>query len=437
VSGAAPALLALAALLGALIGALAVALFARQRRQVLELELARLQAQRQHEQALADERERALHHAGERLTGIFSQLAGESLGRNSEQFLRLAEEHLARHQERARTELLEREKAVADMVAPIQSALEKTTLQIQAIEKERHDAYGGIRAQLAAMNADQQLLQAETRNLVNALRRPQVRGQWGELTLRRVVELAGMVEHCDFEEQATVATSDGIARPDMVIRLPERGVLVVDVKTPLDAYLEAMEAGSDQDRRAALQRHARNVADRMRELSAKAYWAQFAQSPEFVILFIPGDQFLSAALSENPGLLEEALRNKVALTTPSSLVALLKAVAYGWRQTALAENAEEIRRLGQDLYERLTPFMGHLARLGRQLESSVKAFNETVGSLERKVLPGARKFTELGILGRHKLDSPAEIEALPREVGEPAENEADAAAIRSPGEPSP
>ena len=192
----------------------------------------------------------------------------------------------------------------------------------------------------------------------------------------------------------------------MIVRLPDRGELIVDVKTPLDAYIEAMEAATDQDRKAALQRHARNVADRIRELSAKAYWSQFPTSPEFVILFIPGDQFLSAALNENPGLLEEALRNKVVLATPSSLVALLKAIAYGWRQLSLAENAEEIRRLGQDLYERLTPFTGHLARLGRQLEASVKAFNEAVGSLERKVLPGARRLTELGIRGRQELESP-------------------------------
>jgi DNA recombination protein RmuC len=265
-----------------------------------------------------------------------------------------------------------------------------------------------------AMTADQQALQTETRNLVNALRRPQVRGQWGELTLRRVAELAGMVEHCDFLEQETRAAGDSTIRPDMIVRLPDRGELIVDVKTPLDAYIEAMEAATDQDRKAALQRHARNVGDRIRELSAKTYWSQFATSPEFVILFIPGDQFLSAALNENPGLLEEALRNKVVLATPSSLVALLKAIAYGWRQLSLAENAEEIRKLGQDLYDRLTPFTGHLARLGRQLEASVKAFNEVVGSLERKVLPGARRLTELGIRGRQELESPEQIELTPR-----------------------
>lgn len=405
--------------LGVALGALIGALRSRGRQARLETDITRLTAQLSTQDALASERAAALSQAEERLAAAFSRLAGDSLSRNNDTFLRLAQENLSRHQERAKAELTEREKAVADLVAPIREALEKTTRQISEIEKERGAAFGGIRAQLAAMNADQQALQTETRNLVNALRRPQVRGQWGELTLRRVAELAGMVEHCDFIEQSTQGTADSTIRPDMIVRLPDRGELVVDVKTPLDAYLEAMEAGSDQDRKAALQRHARNVADRVRELSAKAYWSQFPSSPEFVILFIPGDQFLSAALSENPGLLEEALRNKVVLTTPSSLVALLKAIAYGWRQLSLAKNAEEIRRLGQDLYERLTPFTGHLARLGRQLDASVKAYNEAVGSLERKVLPGARRLTELGIRGRQELESPVEIESAPRDVGPP------------------
>lgn len=415
-----PLVLGLALLAGMALGGLIAVIINRQRQSQFDTELVRLQAKLDLTQATADERAAALRQAEERLTGVFGQLAGDSLTRNSEQFLRLAQEHLARHQERARTELLDREKAVADLIAPIREALDKTARQIETIEKDRHSAFGSIRTQLAAMSADQQQLQSETRNLVNALRRPQVRGRWGELTLRRVAELAGMVEHCDFEEQATLGSGEGAIRPDMIVRLPDRGELIVDVKTPLDAYIEAMEAATEQDRRHALQRHARNVTERVRELSGKAYWAQFPTSPEFVILFIPGDQFLSAALDENPNLLEEALRNKVVLATPSSLVALLKAIAYGWRQLSLAQNAEEIRRLGQDLYERLTPFTGHLARLGRQLESSVKAFNEAVGSLERKVLPGARRLTDLGIRGRQELEAPAEIESLPREIDGPS-----------------
>ncbi|MCK6369724.1 MAG: DNA recombination protein RmuC [Gammaproteobacteria bacterium] len=407
--------LAIAALLlGMLIGALLAALRSRNRHAVLTGEIVRLQAALQGQEALANERAVALAQAEDRLAAVFGRLADESLSRNSEVFLRLAQENLLRHQERAGSDLAERQKAVAELIKPIGDALDKATRQIAEIEKERSAAFGGIKAQLVAMAADQQLLQAETRNLVNALRRPEVRGRWGEMTLRRVAELAGMVEHCDFVEQTTVSATDSTIRPDMVVRLPDRGELVVDVKTPLDAYIEAIEAHTEQDRKTALQRHARNVAERVRELSAKAYWAQFATSPEFVILFIPGDQFLSAALSENPGLLEDALRNKVVLATPSSLVALLKAIAYGWRQLSLAQNAEQVRRLGQDLYERLAPFTTHLARLGRQLEGSVRTFNEAVGSLERKVLPGARRLAELGISGRHDLESPSAIETLPR-----------------------
>lgn len=225
-----------------------------------------------------------------------------------------------------------------------------------------------------------------------------------------------MVEHCDFIEQVHKATDEGAIRPDMIIRLPDRGEIVVDVKTPLDAYLQAVEAPDDESRKAALQRHARNVAERIRELASKAYWSQFDASPEFTILFIPGDQFLAAALNENPNLLEEALRQKIILATPTSLVALLKAIAYGWRQLALAENAEEIRRLAHDLYGRLATFTGHLARLGKQLEGSVKSYNSAVGSLERSVLPGARKFVELGVLTKKPIEQLDEVSSTTRTI---------------------
>lgn len=416
---------------GALLGGLWVALRAGRRQSLLQQEIMRLTTQLATQEARAGERSAALTLAEEQLAAAFSRLAGDSLARNSEAFLRLAQENLGRHQEKARAELGEREQAVAALLTPIREALDRTTQQISTIEKERAEAFGGIRAQLASMTSSQQQLQAETRNLVNALRRPEVRGQWGELTLRRVAELSGMVEHCDFTEQETLNTPGGMLRPDMVVRLPDRGALVVDVKTPLDAYLEAIDAGSEADRRAALQRHARNVAGRVRELSAKAYWAQFPESPEFVILFIPGEQFLSAALSENPALLEDALRNKVVLTTPSSLVALLKAIAYGWRQLSLERNAEDIRHLGQELYERLTPFLAHMARLGRQIEGSVRAFNDSVGSLEGKVLPGARRLTELGISGRQKLDSPEQVQTTPRQLAA-ADASAEASAAAGP-----
>ena len=223
-----------------------------------------------------------------------------------------------------------------------------------------------------------------------------------------------MVEHCDFSEQVHTHTTEGALRPDMIVNMPDGRTLVVDVKTPLDAYLEAVEASTDEARQIALQRHAGMVAQRVRELSAKSYWAQFEKSPDFVILFIPGDQFLSAALAENPSLLEDAIRQDVIIATPSSLVALLKAVAYGWRQTALAQNAQIIRDLGADLYKRLNVFTTHLGKLSRNLNGSVEAFNAAMGSLERQVLPGARKFTELGIRPDKELDSIEPIEVLAR-----------------------
>jgi len=252
--------------------------------------------------------------------------------------------------------------------------------------------------------------------LVKALSKPQVRGQWGEITLRRLVELAGMTRHCDFEEQVHVVGEDGSMRPDMVIHMPDDRDLVVDVKTPLDAYLAAVEATSDEARTQALRRHAQHVAERVRLLSSKNYAAQFPSAPQFVILFVPGDQFLSAALDEQPELLESAMRNGVILATPSSFVALLKAVHYGWQNVRLAEGAEQIRKLAEDLYNRVNVFRNHLSRLGSELESSVRAYNAAVGSLERNVLPGARKFTELGVRSDKLIEPLEAVETTVREM---------------------
>ena len=317
----------------------------------------------------------------------------------------------------------EREQAVENLIKPIKDALHQSQQQIAELEKARKEAYGGIKAQLETMHSNQAALARETQNLVNALRRPEVRGRWGEITLRRLVELAGMVEHCDFQEQVHTATDDKVIRPDMIIRMPDQRDLVVDVKTPLDAYLEAMEAKDDAQRNLALKRHAKNVRDHIRKLANKSYWDQFAQSPDFVILFIPGDQFLSAALNEDPELLETALSSQIILATPTSFVALLRAVAYSWRQLALAENAEEIRHLAQDLYARLSTFVSHLNRVGRQLASSVDSYNRAVGSLERKVLPGARKFVELGVRPKKELEAVETLESLPRTIIEPGKED--------------
>jgi DNA recombination protein RmuC len=246
------------------------------------------------------------------------------------------------------------------------------------------------------------------------LRRPQVRGQWGEMTLRRLVELSGMTAHVDFSEQHHQATDAGAIRPDMIVHLPAQRDIIIDVKTPLDAYLSAVEAQDDEERGTQLKRHAQIVGARVRELSSKQYWAQFEGSADFVVLFLPGDQFLSAALQENPGLMDDALGRNVMLATPSSLVGLLKVVSSGWRQTALAENAAEIRRLGEELYKRLSVFGEHLGRVGKSLGASVDSFNRAIGSLEQQVLPAARRFPQLGLRISREIEAIDPIESLAR-----------------------
>lgn len=382
----------------------------------LKHELRLKESELKHQAQQEAEREQTFALATERLSGVFSQLASQHLHSHSETFLKLAKESLGTHHERAKGELAAREQAVENLVKPIREALSRTESQISALEKSRQQAYGTITAQLEAMAAGQRSLSAETRNLVNALRRPEVRGQWGEITLRRLVELAGMVEHCDFVTQSHVDTEQGAIRPDLVVHMPDQRQVVVDVKTPLDAYLDATQAEDDESRRRALGRHANKVAERVRELASKAYWAQFEQSPEFVILFIPGDQFLSAALAEKPGLLDDALRQQIILATPTSLVALLKAIAYGWQQMAIADNAAEIRELAVQLYERLTTFGAHLGSIGKDLGNSVRSFNRAVGSLERMVLPAARRFKELGVNPKQTLEPLRVVEEVPRDV---------------------
>lgn len=363
---------------------------------------------------MVEERESAFELANAKLTQTFTELSNRSLQANSDTFLKLAEQRLDTQQEKAKSELSEREKAVGSLVKPIRDALEASQKQIAELEKSRSEAYGGIKSQLEEMQLSQKSLKQETQNLVNALRRPEVRGRWGEITLRRLVELAGMVEHCDFVEQVHTETEGQIIRPDMVVRMPDQRELVVDVKTPLDAYLTAAEAPDDAQRQLGLERHAKNVRAHIRMLASKAYWSQFEKSPEFVILFIPGDQFLSAALNEEPDLIEYALSEQIILATPTSFVALLKAVAYGWRQMALADNAKEIRVLAEDLYARLATFVTHMNKVGRQLASSVENYNKAVGSLERSVLPGARKFVELGVHPKKEMEKLESLEPVPR-----------------------
>jgi DNA recombination protein RmuC len=310
----------------------------------------------------------------------------------------------------------QREQALQMLVDPIRSALQKTEAQVESLERERREAFAVLRTQIETLAQSQSTLQRETQNLVTALRRPEVRGRWGEMTLRRIVELAGLSEHCDFVEQPSVMGPAGMLRPDLLVRMPEGRQLVVDAKTPLDAYLDAIDAASEEQRTQALARHATQVEARVRELATKAYWEQFEHSPEFAVLFLPGDQFLSSALAHRPELLENAIRGGVIIATPSTLIALLKTVAYGWRQAAVADNAALIRDLGQQLHRRLCTFTEHLSKAGRSLGSAVEAYNSAVGSLERQVLPGARKFTDLGAATGEPIAAAQPIEHLVREL---------------------
>lgn len=408
--------------IGLLLGLLIMWIIARRREQHLLDELDDAAASLKSQEAVQAEREAAFELANAKLTQAFTEISNRSLEANSNTFLKLAEQNLGTQQEKANRELSEREKAVEALVKPIRDALDASRKQISELEKARSEAYGSISSHLASMQLSQKSLAQETQNLVKALRRPEVRGQWGEITLRRLVELAGMVEHCDFVEQVHVATDEKIVRPDMIVNMPDHRQLVVDVKTPLDAYLSAVEAGDDAQRKLGLERHGKNVRNHIRLLASKAYWKQFDESPEFVILFIPGDQFLSAALAEEPDLIEFALSQQIILATPTSFVALLKAVAYGWRQLALADNAKEIRILAEDLYGRLATFVTHMNRVGRQLASSVENYNKAVGSLERSVLPGARKFTELGVHANKEIEKLDSLEPVPRTMIEGNDN---------------
>lgn len=408
------AIVALCAIVAGLIGALLTHLRAQRRIAELNVENTTLSTKLDAAETAAREKAEILQTAREELANSFTALSREALRHNSDEFLKLAQENLKQFHVQAQGDLTQKEKAIENLLSPIKEALTKTEQQINVIEKERKEAYGAINRHLETMTQTQQMLHGETKNLVNALRRPEVRGQWGELTLRRLAELSGMIEHCDFDSQTHRQTDDGAIRPDMVIRLPGRRAIVVDAKTPLDAYLTVMESSDDETTKQGLKKHAQNVRARVKELSAKSYWTQFEDSPEFVVLFIPGDQFLSSALDVDRTLLEDALQQKVILATPTSLIALLRAVAYGWQQEQITANAEQIRAVGAELYKRLATMTGHFAKMGRQLNGAVESYNQTLGSLERSVLPGARRLTELGIGAPKPLMPSEEITLLAR-----------------------
>ncbi|MEM9303917.1 MAG: DNA recombination protein RmuC [Pseudomonadota bacterium] len=379
-------------------------------------EIAGLEAALRAERQIAEERERSFMEAREQLEARFSLLSDQALDRSSRRFLRLAEARMRAAQTEASADLDARRGEVEQLVTPIRKALERTEAQVRELEQERKQAFGALEKHLELMAEDHRRLRGETRNLVQALRRPEVRGQWGELTLRRLVELVGMVPHCDFSEQVHRQGEQGALRPDLVVHLPDDRDVVVDVKTPLDGYLTAQEAPDDAAREAALDAHARNVRGRVRELAAKAYWEQFERAPDFVVLFVPGEQFLAAALDRDPQLLEDALRQRVILASPTSFVALMRAVAFSWRQLRMIRNAEEIRGLAELLQRRLATFLEHHGRLGKSLQGAVEQFNRTVGSLNRHVLPATAKLADYGAESGRETPSPETIEGRTRDV---------------------
>ncbi len=384
-------------------------------------EVLSLQATLEGERAAAEERRVAAEEMRRQLVGEFAELSRQALEQNNTQFLELADARLARSQQAARGDLDQRTQAFEQLLTPLREQLGRYEQGLRLLELERQKAYTGLSEQVRTLTASQDKLQSETRNLVTALRSPATRGRWGEMQLRRVVEMAGMVEHCDFEQQVTTEGADGRLRPDMVVTLPGARHVVVDAKVPLQAFLDANDAADESDRRTHLVAHARQLRGHVDALSKKGYWEQFEDSPEFVVAFVPGDALLAAALEHDSTLLEHAVSHHVLLATPTTLIALLRTVAYGWQQEALAENAREVQDMGRELYKRLATFGEHMARTGRSLSGAVDSYNKAVGSLERNVFPQARRFHELGVVGGADKEMPEleHIDAVARGLQAP------------------
>ena len=367
--------------------------------------------------AALEERARLLGDAKQALENAFRSLSAEALRSNNEQFLQLARTKLAEFQQEAKGDLEKRQQAIDALVGPVKASLDKVDEKILALEKAREHAYGEIRQQFTQMAEAQSQLRMETAALVKALRQPHVRGRWGEIQLRRVVEMAGMMMHCDFVEQASADGEDGKLRPDLIVKLPGNRQIVVDSKAPITAYMEAHETTNDEVRKTKIQLHAQLMRRHLDALAKKSYWDQFQPTPEVVVMFIPGEAFYSAALEADPQLLDTGFGQNVIIASPATLMALLKAASYGWRQESIAENARQISQLGQELHARLGVMAEHMAKVGRGLASATDSYNSAIASIETRVLVTARKFKELGATSQEaEIFELRAVESVPRRL---------------------